>query len=66
VRHPLARARETLDGLEQLFGLDGGVLLVARGEGAGDAVAHVVIENLDRDRSSAVLTAAIWVRMSMQ
>src|SRR5438552_15169914 len=41
---------EALNGLEQLAALLLGVLLVAGGEGAGDAVPYMLLEHLDRDR----------------
>ena len=46
----LARARETLHGLEQLLGLRRGVRRVAGLERAGDAVADVLVEDLERER----------------
>src|SRR5207244_5755368 len=43
-------AREPLRSREQLFGLRRRVRLVTRSERTGDAVAHVAVEDLERER----------------
>jgi hypothetical protein len=48
-RSVLARAREALDGGEQVLALLGRHVGVSGGECVGDAVADVVFEQLDRD-----------------
>src|SRR6266511_133257 len=46
----LAGSRESLHGFEQLLGLRAGSGHVARSERAGDAVAHVLVEDLEGER----------------
>src|SRR5438034_3400652 len=47
---PLPRAREALDRLEQLLGLHLRLALVAGGKRAGDAMADMLVEDLERQR----------------
>ena len=62
-----ARLHEPLHRAEQLCGLLVGRRCVARRDRVADAVGDVILEQLRAPTcSSAVLTAAIWVRMSMQ
>jgi hypothetical protein len=59
-------AGEALHSFQQLFRLLVRVLLVARAQGADDAVAHVVVENLEGERLERSIDCRDCVRMSMQ
>ena len=61
-----ARPQEALDGGEEILALLLGLRVVAGRERVGDAVPDVILEELQTTLSSAVDTAAICVRMSMQ